>query len=188
MGRPIVQKGPASRHARWRPATARRRSSSIDAEAIVLTDRLVQLSTALGHSFHDLDLLRDAATHSSLVNEPRGKGRGDTRRLAFLGDAVLELVVRTTLFQRFPNATKGQLTTAKRDLVRNASLAKLVRDKGLAHFLNRGGSVQADNDTILAEFLEAMIAAVFRDGGYAATEDVIVRLLPWPTQVPLTHQ
>lgn len=155
-----------------------------EAEATVLSDRLTELGAALGHPFKDSKLLLAATTHSSLTNEQGGRGRGDTRRLAHLGDAVLELVVRNTLFERFPNASKGQLTAAKRDLVRNRTLAGLVRDNELAEYLDRGGAVEAINERILAEFFEAILGAVFRDGGYAAAEKVIVPLMPWPTQVP----
>lgn len=141
---------------------------------------LSDVERAIGHSFLRKELLNEALTHSSLLNEPRGKGRKSNQRLAHLGDAVLELIVRSALFDQLPHATKGQLTDAKKDLVRNSTLASITRTKQLGDSLERGKS-QAKvpaNDRVLAEAFEALVGAVFLDSDLETVTRVVTRLAP----------
>jgi ribonuclease III len=123
--------------------------------------RFAALEAVLGYSFADQRRVRAALTHSSLVNEPAGVDRDDNQRFAHLGDAVIELAVRHALFDRFPRATKGDLTNAKQDIVSDDAISRLPIAKQIATFLERGGSRPAaeDNETVVAEAFEATIAA-----------------------------
>ncbi len=127
----------------------------------------------IGYSFQDETLLEEALSHRSAT------GRS-YERLEFLGDAVLNFVIAEILFQRFPRAGEGQLTRLRARLVRRESLAELAREVGLGEYLRLGGgelkSGGRDRESILADALEAVVAAVYRDGGLEACRDTIERL------------
>jgi ribonuclease-3 len=122
----------------------------------------LRLETVLGYRFRDPDLLRRALRHSS------AGGRCDNERLEFLGDAVLELLVRRSLLRRFPDAVEGELTRRKIALVRTGSLADAAGRIGLegeievGAGLARGGSLP---QSVLAGAVEAVLGAAFLDGG-----------------------
>lgn len=143
------------------------------------------LAARLGHRFARPELLELALTHSSWANE-RGAGSAHNERLEFLGDAVLELCVSTELFQRFPGAREGELTRLRAHLVSTVGLAQRARELGLdAHIrLGRGEEQQGgrDRDAILSDALEAVLAAVYEDGGFAAARDAVARIFAghWP--------
>jgi ribonuclease-3 len=148
---------------------------------------LAPLEQTLGHAFNQPDLLLTALTHSSFANE-RGDASGHNERLEFLGDAVLELCVSETLFARFPEAPEGELTLLRSQLVNEASLAEAARRLSLdAHVLlgkgeaNQGGR---ERPALLSDVFEAVIGALFLDGGYEAARDCIARMFQpvWPAK------
>ncbi|MFO7708180.1 MAG: ribonuclease III [Desulfobacterales bacterium] len=131
----------------------------------------------LGYRFADRGLIEEALRHSSFVNESSKRRLRDNERLEFLGDAVLNLVVGHILLRRFPNHAEGDLSRMRAGLVNETQLAGLARrlDIGAHLQLGRGENQtggQAKN-SILAGAFEALMAAVFLDGGFDAARAVI---------------
>lgn len=136
--------------------------------------RLATLQQRLGHAFSKPSLLTRALTHRS--------GSADhNERLEFLGDAVLSLAVSGLLYERFSGSDEGDLTRVRAHLVREDSLHRLALQLGLPEVLRlsdgelRGGGAQ--RPSILADALEAIIGAVFVDGGFDAAQQVVRGLL-----------
>lgn len=131
---------------------------------------LADLATFLGHDFSDPELLKAAVTHSSLV---KGKGskpsRPDYDRLEFLGDRVLGLVISEELFRRFQSADSGQLSRRYNAQVRRETLAEIGLEMGLQDYILMAGDLAAaggrENPAILEDVMEAIIAALYLDGG-----------------------
>ena len=126
-----------------------------------------------GHRFSDTGLLRQALTH-------RSAGVPHNERLEFLGDSIVNLLIAELLFQRWPKADEGVLTRARAELVREASLAAIARRLELGERLTLGpGELKSGGfrrDSILADALEAVVAAIYLDAGYEACRGVV---LPW---------
>ncbi|WP_288908413.1 ribonuclease III domain-containing protein, partial [uncultured Desulfovibrio sp.] len=129
--------------------------------------------TLLGHVFARPELLERALTHSSWANE-YGAGPEHNERQEFLGDAVLELCVSWELYRRFPDAREGQLTRLRARLVSTTSLAERARALGLDQCikLGRGEESQGgrERDAVLSDALEAVLAAIYEDGGEGAAK------------------
>lgn len=129
---------------------------------------------ALGYRFQDEDLLELALTHRSVSG-------GNNERLEFLGDAVLGMVIAEALYTAHPGADEGALSRLRTRLVRRETLEELARELALGELLRLGGGELRSGGhrrgSILANALEAVIGAVFLDGGLAATREVIVRLM-----------
>jgi len=140
---------------------------------------LRELEQQLDYLFADQALARQALTHPSFENERAGSG--DYQRLEFLGDAVLGLVLAETLYARFPESDEGILSRLRSQVVDQDTLAGIARRCGLGRFILLGkGEEQSsgrDKDSILADVLEALIAAVYLDGGLDAARRVIGRLV-----------
>lgn len=132
-------------------------------------------SDALGYQFTDPSLLEEALTHRSVVS---GRIIG-YERLEFLGDRVLGLVVADMLMEAFPDENEGALARRLAALVREKTLAAVARDIGLGAELRLGPSEAEsgarENDALLADACEAMIAAIYRDGGLAPARRFIER-------------
>ncbi|RZL11673.1 MAG: ribonuclease III [Rubrivivax sp.] len=134
---------------------------------------LSALQSRLGHQFADGALLRRALTHKSF-------GTDQNERLEFLGDAVLNLAVSGLLFQQFASSDEGDLTRVRAHLVRQDTLHKLALGLELSPVLRmsegeaKGGGAQ--RPSILADALEAIIGAVYLDGGFEAARGLVVRL------------
>jgi ribonuclease-3 len=128
-------------------------------------------TTALGYQFSDDSLRRRALTHRSANSE-------HNERLEFLGDALLGLLVAEYLFEHFPHADEGQLTRTRASLVNRESLAEVARALDLGTQLVLGeGELKSGGwrrDSILANALEALIGAIYIDGGIAACRQVIM--------------
>lgn len=133
----------------------------------------------IGHPFSNPQLVADALTHGSLSYEGQ-RTQTDNQRLEFLGDAVLELILSHKLFTRLPDADEGVLTQARAQLVSTKSLAALAREIGIAAHIRMGRGEEAnggrDRESTLADTLEAVIGAVYVDGGYDAAECLVGRL------------
>ncbi len=129
-----------------------------------------RLGRAIDHEFRNPGLLEEALTH-------RSAGAKNYERLEFLGDSVLELVVSDHLYRRFPGAHEGQLTRIRASIVREPTLARVARSLSLGRFLKLGGgelkSGGFDRDSILSDALEAVIGALYLDGGMPAADAFI---------------
>jgi len=127
----------------------------------------------LGYSFHDPALLALALTH-------RSHGRSNNERLEFLGDGVLNMLVAEWLYDAFPAEEEGLLSRLRATLVRKETLASLGAELGLGeHLLLGGGELKsggARRRSILADGLEAVIGAVYKDGGAQAVHEVVLRM------------
>lgn len=137
--------------------------------------KLDELLSKLGYQFEDPALLEQALTH---VSAP-GAGGASYQRLEFLGDRVLGLAVAEMLYAGFPNAPEGELSRRLAELVRRESCAEVAIAWDVGPYLKLGaGEAHAGerrNPTILADVCEAIIGAVFLDGGYSAAKDLIDR-------------
>ncbi len=142
---------------------------------------LENLARRLGHGFADLGWLHAALCHSSYVHEHPEEESGSNERLEYLGDAVLELVITELLYHRFPQASEGQLSKARSGVVNESRLAATARelDLGSHLLLGRGEESQSGHEkpSILADALEAVVAAIYLDGGLEAARGVIHGLL-----------
>ena len=139
------------------------------------------LQKRIGYTFKNTDLLTEALTHSSYANEKR-KGRNSNERLEFLGDSVLSIVVSQYLFEHFTHLPEGELTKIRASLVCEKSLYEFAKQIDLGeHILlgkgeeNTGGRERV---SILADAFEAVIAAVFLDGGLEAAKRHILKFIP----------
>jgi ribonuclease-3 len=130
------------------------------------------LSRALGYEFRDRERVLTALSHASYAHEMRGD-RGN-ERLEFLGDAVLDLVVGEALYAAHPDWSEGQLTRARASLVRGDALAERARELALPALVKLGRtelrSGGSEKDSILANVLEAVIGALYLDGGLAPVQ------------------
>ena len=130
----------------------------------------------LKNLFEDKNLLAQALTHKSWVNE-HPEVRGSNERLEFLGDAVLEFIISKELYKRFPDKEEGYLTALRANLVNTQNLANLAikLDVGASLFLSKGEEDGGgrDNPSLMADTVEAIIGALFLDRGIPATEEFI---------------
>ena len=128
-----------------------------------------KLESKLGYSFRDRTLLLTALSHSSYANENRSSGMSSNERLEFLGDSVLGQVVASHLYSSFPDMPEGQMTRLRAELVCEQSLFTVAKAIDLGDFIllgkgeeNSGGR---QRHSILADAVEALIAAMYLDGG-----------------------
>lgn len=143
-------------------------------------DFIRALSRRLGYRFRDRSLAETALTHSSYRFETPGI-ESDNQRLEFLGDAALALVAASWLYRKFPEYPEGPLTEARSRCIRRSSLAAAARTLELSAGLRMGRGERLsggpDRDSTLEDTLEAVLGAVFLDGGWAAVERVFERTL-----------
>ncbi len=139
------------------------------------------LEKKLGYSFQDKGLLVHAMTHSSYANEHREEGLTSNERLEFLGDSVLGMVVAEHLFRTHPDMPEGELTRTRAALVCEGSLYEVAAGLGLGKYLRLGRGEDAGGGrarpSILADATEAMLAAVYLDGGIAPVRRLIQTLI-----------
>lgn len=139
------------------------------------------LGSRLGHTFRDALLLQQALTHSSFANE--NPGTRDNGGLAFLGDAVLALVVGEHLWRAFPDEPEGVLTPKRAELVSGANLCRWAVTIGLGPVLHLGrGEEQTggrEKESLLATALEAVLAVVYLEGGLEAARRAVTSLALW---------
>ncbi len=135
------------------------------------------LEEKLGYSFKDKSLLLQALTHSSFANEQRINSVGDYERLEFLGDAVLELVSSEFFFHKYPDIPEGKLTKIRSSNVCEPALAYCAREFGLDGYIRLGkGEEQTGGrkrDSIVSDVCEALIGAMYLDGGMQVAHDFI---------------
>ncbi|MDO4265711.1 MAG: ribonuclease III [Eubacteriales bacterium] len=128
------------------------------------------LEDTVGYRFRDKDLLKQALTHPSYSGEMRWGRERSNQRLEFLGDAVLEMIVSDYLYRTHPQVEEGELTRMRSSLVFEAALTVCAKDIGLGDFiyLGKGEDISAGREkpSILSDTFEALIGAIFLDGGY----------------------
>jgi len=131
---------------------------------------LSELQQKMGYRFKDISLLRAALTHSSFANEQKKSGAVSNERLEFLGDSILGMVVATLIYKGNPKMPEGQMTKLRAELVCEKSLAVIAIGLGIGDCLllgrgeDRGGG--RERPSILADAVEAVLAAVYLDGGF----------------------
>jgi ribonuclease III len=144
------------------------------------SENLRCVENIVGYSFHNPSLLMDALTRRSYWHENKESCGSHNERMEFLGDAVLGLIIAEMLYREFPSFEEGDLQKTRAKLVNKTSLANLSRQLGLGNFIRmgRGDEISGcrDRDSILADTLEAVTAAVFLDGGFSAAETCIEQL------------
>jgi ribonuclease-3 len=138
-------------------------------------DEFERISQRLGYTFSDHGLLRRALTHASSARQ-----RADYERLEFLGDRVLGLVIAEELYRRDPNRREGELAARFSVLVRGETCAAVARQAGLGEHVRMGRRESAEgihlNVSVLGDVMEALIAAVYLDGGIEPARRMILSL------------
>jgi ribonuclease III len=133
----------------------------------------------LGHRFSNRSLLLNALTRRSYWHENRDTCEEHNERLEFLGDAVLGLVIAGILYREFPEDEEGELQKKRASLVNRAALAGLMRQLDLSQFIRMGKGDEMSGcrkrDSVLADTLEALVAAVYLDSGFLPAEKMIER-------------
>lgn len=138
------------------------------------------IERVIGYHFQRPHLLDEALTHKSFVNENRTKDRRQNERLEFLGDAVLSLIISEHLAAGLPHCTEGALSKLKAQLVSEPSLAKAAKRLELGVLLRLGKGEELskgrEKHSLLANAMEALIAAVYLDGGLEASREFTLRI------------
>lgn len=138
-----------------------------------LVEKLKKLMRVLGYPFQDTTLLQAAITHRSI-------GHLNNERLEFLGDSVLNFTIAAQLYTQFPKASEGELTRTRALLVRGETVAKIAREMDIGEYLSLGAGEKKtgghQRESILADALEAIIGAIFLDGGVEACR---TKILEW---------
>ncbi len=142
---------------------------------------LQNLQRTIGYTFHSQKLLLQALSHSSYANEHRQEHAGDNERLEFLGDAVLEVSSSEYIFKQYPNMPEGDMTKLRASLVCEPTLALCARQINLpaAIRLGRGEELTGgrNRDSIVSDAMEALIGAIYLDGGFASAKDFVYRFI-----------
>lgn len=132
----------------------------------------------LEYSFKNADILSHALIHSSYINENRMNPTAHNERLEFLGDAVLELVTSEYIYNSFPDMTEGEMSKLRASVVNEGILARCAKERNFGDFLKMGKGEMAnggrDRESILADTFEAIIGAIYLDGGYDAAKRFIL--------------
>ncbi len=144
-------------------------------------EKLKLLEDTVGYVFRDKALLYHAMIHSSYTNEHRMKRSENNERLEFLGDAVLELSSSDYLYREFPDKPEGEMTKLRASVVCEPTLAYCARTIELGQYLFLGKGEDAEGgrqrDSILSDALEALIGAIYLDGGFANAKEFIFRFI-----------
>ncbi len=150
---------------------------------------IMELEESLGHHFQRRALLEQALTHSSQAREVEatacsGASGGDNEILEFLGDAVLGLVTSETLFHRFPKFQEGHLSKLRAHLVGQRHLLRVAEQLQIGHYMRLGRGEEKSGGrnkaSLLVDALEAILAALYLDGGWTVARDFIVRMIVEP--------
>ncbi|HHZ01936.1 MAG TPA: ribonuclease III [Tissierellia bacterium] len=141
-------------------------------------DKIRELERIINYRFSNKRILEIALTHSSYSNEDKVNGKTNNERLEFLGDAVLGLVVSRYIFDKFPNYPEGDLTKLRAQVVCEDTLNLVATNLKLGKYLLLGKGEEASGGrhrkSILADAVEAIIAAIYLDGGYKEAEKFVL--------------
>lgn len=139
--------------------------------------KLEELEKKLGYTFQDRKLLEHALCHSSYANERHWDRLENNERLEFLGDAVLELITSEYLYKNYPKMPEGEATRTRASIVCEQTLALCARDLGLGDWLRLGKGEELtggrDRDSITSDAMEALLGAVYLDGGFANAKEFV---------------
>lgn len=142
---------------------------------------LEDLEERIGYRFQDRKLLKQALTHSSFTNEQKINKTEDYERLEFLGDAVLEMVSSQFLFHTYPKLSEGELTKMRASMVCEPALAFCARDLELGRFIRLGKGEELsggrERESITSDVMEAVIGAIFLDGGIEKAREYILKFI-----------
>ena len=142
---------------------------------------MVTLEQKIGYTFRDKALLDNALTHSSYANEHREKGAASNERLEFLGDSILGLIVADHLYRTRPDLPEGDLTRIRAALVCENSLVDVAKELDLGSYLKLGKGEESGGGrhrpSIQADAVEAMLAAVYLDGGIGQARKLVHALI-----------
>ncbi len=146
-----------------------------------MTKALQELQEKIGYQFHEEVLLKQALTHSSFANEQKINKLKNYERLEFLGDAVLELISSEFLYNENVDMPEGQLTRLRASMVCEPALAYCARDIRLNSYILLGKGEEATGgrtrDSIISDVMEAVIGAIFLDGGIENAKKFIYRFI-----------
>lgn len=144
-------------------------------------DKKKEFQEKIGYRFRNEGLLTQALTHSSFANERRMSRTANNERLEFLGDAVLELTTSEFLYEKYPGYPEGELTRVRASLVCEQTLAFCTRELGLGPYLLLGKGEDMtggrERKSILSDALEAVIGAIYLDGGFANAKEFILKFV-----------
>ena len=143
--------------------------------------KIKDFQNTIGYNFQSEGLLRQALTHSSYANEKHMKKLSDNERLEFLGDAVLELVSSDFLYKNYQKLPEGELTKLRASIVCEPTLALCAKELHLGEYLLLGkGEDQTggrERKSILSDALEAVIGAIYLDGGFANAKEFVLKYI-----------
>jgi ribonuclease-3 len=143
--------------------------------------KLKELEQKIGYTFHDQNMLRQAMCHSSYANEHRGMMLHDNERLEFLGDAVLEIASSDFIFHEYPDMPEGKMTRLRASIVCEPTLAMCARAFSLPDYLLLGKGEEHTGgrfrDSIVSDALEALIGAIYLDGGFANAKEFVEKFI-----------
>ncbi|MBQ8558825.1 MAG: ribonuclease III [Tyzzerella sp.] len=146
-----------------------------------MQQKLLELQNKIGYQFHDVELLKSAMMHSSYTNEKHLPKCKCNERLEFLGDAVLELVSSEFLFSENETMPEGELTKLRASMVCEPSLAFCAREIDLGSYLLLGKGEEVTGGrtraSITSDALEALIGAIYQDGGFANAKEFILKFV-----------
>lgn len=143
--------------------------------------KIEELQERIGYEFKEEGLLRQALTHSSYANEKHMKKLSDNERLEFLGDAVLEIISSEFLYRNYPKLPEGDLTKLRASIVCEPTLALCTRELDLGEYLllGKGENLTGGRNrkSILSDAMEAVIGAIYLDGGFESAKAFIHRFI-----------
>ena len=146
-----------------------------------MSDKLHEFEEIIGYRFQNISLLRQALTHSSYANEKHFRKNMDNERLEFLGDAVLEIVSSDFLYRNYTELPEGKLTTLRASIVCEPTLALCTEPISLGKFLFLGKGEDLTGGrmrkSILSDALEAVIGAIYLDGGFTNAKEFVERFI-----------
>lgn len=139
----------------------------------------LELEEKIQYHFENYEILRNALTHSSFANEKHLGRLADNERLEFLGDAVLEIVISEYLYKNYPDEPEGVLTRKRASIVCEPTLAMCAREIDLGSYLQMGKGEEVtggrQRDSITSDAMEALIGAIYLDGGFTNAKEFIHR-------------
>ncbi len=149
--------------------------------SMLSTEKLEELQRKIGYTFRNDQLLLQALTHSSYANEGKKHGKNN-ERLEFLGDSVLSVIVARHLFLTYRDLPEGELTNLRASLVCEKALDVFAAQFGLGEYLLLGKGEEMnggrERPSILADAFEALLAAIYLDGGYEAAQKFVLGFIP----------
>ncbi|NLK65316.1 MAG: ribonuclease III [Tissierellia bacterium] len=144
----------------------------------MITDMVHEFQKIINYKFNNIQILEKSLTHSSYSNEDKAYNKVNNERLEFLGDAVLSISVSRFIFDKFPDYPEGELTKLRSRVVCEDTLSLVAANLNLGKYLLLGKGEEAsggrERKSILADAVEAVIAAIYLDGGYKQAEKFVL--------------